>query len=127
MIPVPHYSCKLFHVHACESEANFHRHLFFPDLLGVTHCMMLFCCSETSFNGLFPVGIQVLAFRRQPDVFTYVQIALPYMSDQYFLVIFACRTFLKMRTVPANRSVAFVFSVAVSVCCRVFQHLPIRT
>lgn len=60
------------------------------------------------------------------DILCFLYISFPYMLCYQLHMIFAFCAFRFLGTITANISTAFVFTIAISICCAIRKHLIFR-
>ena len=122
--PLP-YS-QLFEVHGSELKPDPVGNLGQASVLCIPHGMLLFGVRKDPFDGLLAPLVQLLIFRRIPDVVRQLLVALPDMPLYRFHTIFGMGAQRPCRTARAYLRIALVFPVSVPVGRAVFQWLILR-
>ena len=107
--PLP-YS-QLFEVHGSELQPDPVGNLGQASVLCIPHGMLLFGVRKDPFDGLLAPLVQLLIFRRIPDVVRQLLVVLPNMPLYRFHTILRMRTKMSRRAAFANLRVGLVISL----------------
>ena len=88
--------------------------------------MMVFRCSKDSFYRFLSFLINLFVSQCMTDIFCFLYVSFPYMLCYQLHMIFAFCAFRFLRTITANISTAFVFTIAIPICCAIRKHLIFR-
>ena len=98
-----------------------------PSVWSITHGVFFFGIGEYAFNRLRTQCIGLFAQRRMAYIFRLFNVILPDMAGNGFYALLILGTLFSHRAVPADITLAFVFPVAFTVCCRIAQYMILRT
>ena len=120
LLPLP--SCQLFQIHGNKLKLHPVRHLGQTSVLCITHSVFFFgVVRKDAFNRLFPLLVKILVLRCITGIVCQLFVILPDMPLYGFYAILGMSAKLSGGTICANLGIAFVFPVAVPVCCRIFE------
>ena len=74
---------------------------------------MVFRCSKDSFYRFLSFLINLFVSQCMTDIFSFLYVSFPYMLCYQLHMIFAFCAFRFLRTITANISTAFVFTIAI--------------
>ena len=93
----------------------------------VSHCVFFFRVCKHSFYCLTSQRIYLFSSRTVPYILRLFYVIRPNMFCYNLLMIFAFGAFISVLALLTIFRITFKFSVPVPVCCRIFQHLVVRT
>lgn len=99
VFPAP--NCQFFQIHGSKLKLDPSGDCGQASVVRITHCVLFFCVSKHSLNGLLAHRVNAFRIFCFSDTLYSIQIGLPDVSRQELLPFLICSTFRFVRAVPA--------------------------